>query len=422
MINIDKWQEIFHTLKKNKSRTFLTAFGVFWGIFMLIIMLGAGRGLQHAVYDDMGDYATNSAFLWGEQTSMAYKGYPKGRNIRFNNSDIQAIRENVPDIDILAPRIYHWKRVGENIVVRGLKTGDYNIFGDFPDFNRIDPVTIIKGRYINDFDIKYRRKVAVIGKTVYDEMFENDEEPLNEYLRIQGVYYKVVGVFQSKHTGGWGDWQNQVIEVPLTTLQQAYNYGNEIGWFGMVADAGISISGVQRDVMTLLKERHNIHPDDDLAFGNDNLEEEFKKINGLFLAISVIIWFVGIGTLIAGIVGVSNIMLVIVRERIKEIGIQRALGATPRKIIGQILTESVFLTFVAGQAGLVFATFILEVLNKTVFASGANNDVMFTNPEIDFGIAMTAIVILVIAGLLAGRIPAKHAIKIKPIDALRFEL
>ena len=257
---------------------------------------------------------------------------------------------------------------------------------------------------------------------MYDEMFENDEEPLNEYLRIQGVYYKVVGVFQSKHTGGWGDWQNQVIEVPLTTLQQAYNYGNEIGWFGMVADAGISISGVQRDVMTLLKERHNIHPDDDLAFGNDNLEEEFKKINGLFLAISVIIWFVGIGTLIAGIVGVSNIMLVIVRERIKEIGIQRALGATPRKIIGQILTESVFLTFVAGQAGLVFATFILEVLNKTVFASGANNDVMFTNPEIDFGIAMTAIVILVIAGLLAGRIPAKHAIKIKPIDALRFEL
>ena len=422
MINIDKWQEIFHTLKKNKSRTLLTAFGVFWGIFMLVIMLGAGRGLQHAVYDNMGDYATNSAFLWGEQTSLAYKGYPKGRPIRFNNSDIQAIRDNVPKIDILAPRIYHWKRVGDNIVVRGLKAKNYTIFGDMPDFNRIDPVTIIKGRYINDFDVKYKRKVIVIGKTVYEEMFEKGEDPINEYIRIQGVYYKVVGVFDSKHQGGWGDWQNTVIEIPLTTLQQAYNYGNEIGWFGMVAKPGISISGVQKDVMNILKERHSIHPDDDLAFGNDNVEEEFKKINGLFLAIAVVIWFVGIGTLIAGVVGVSNIMLVIVRERVKEIGIQRALGASPRKIIGQILTESVFLTFVAGQAGLVFATFILEVLNKTVFASGATKDVMFTNPEIDFRIAFIAIIILVFAGLIAGRIPAKRAIKIKPIDALRFEL
>lgn len=422
MINIEKWQEIFHTLKKNKSRSLLTAFGVFWGIFMLIIMLGAGRGLQNGVYDGMGDFATNSAFLWGEQTSMAYKGYPKGRNIRFNNSDIQAIRDNVHEIDILAPRIYHWKQVGENIVVRGLKTGNYTIFGDYPDYNRIDPVTMLQGRYINDFDIKYKRKVVVIGKTVYEQLFDKDEDPLNEYIRIQGVYYKVVGVFKSKHKGGWGDWQNQVLEVPLTTLQQAYNYGNEIGWFGMVADAGISITGVQEEVMTLLKERHNIHPDDDLAFGNDNLEEEFGKINGLFLAISGIIWFVGTGTLIAGIVGVSNIMLVIIRERIKEIGIQRALGAPPRKIINQILTESLFLTFVAGQAGLVFATFIIEVLNKTVFASGGNDRAMFTNPEIDFGIAMTAIVILVIAGLVAGIIPAKRALKIKPIDALRFEI
>ncbi|MBN1181382.1 MAG: ABC transporter permease [Bacteroidales bacterium] len=422
MINIEKWQEIFHTLKKNKSRSILTAFGVFWGIFMLVIMLAAGNGLQHGVYDGMGDFATNSAFLWGEQTSIAYKGYPEGRGIHFNNSDIRAIRDGVPEIDILAPRIYHWKGYGDDMVVRGLKAGSYTVFGDYPDYNRIDPVTMLYGRYINEFDIMGCRKVCVIGQKVFEELFNNNEDPLNQYIRIQGVYFKIVGVYQSKHKAGWGDWQNSNINVPLTTLQRAYNYGDEIGWFGMVSDPGISVTATLEKVKDILRERHSIHPDDDLAFGNDNLEEEFRQISGLFIAIGAIIWFVGIGTLIAGIVGVSNIMLVIIRERIKEIGIQRALGAPPRRIINQILTESVFLTFVAGQAGLVFGTLIVELLNKTVFAGGGSDEAMFTNPEINFGVAITALIILVLSGLIAGIIPSKRAIKIKPIEAIRFEL
>ncbi len=424
MFDRDRWQEIFSALKKNKLRTLLTAFGVFWGIFMLVVMLGAGRGLENGVYNDMGGFATNSAFMWSQNTTVPYKGFKKGRWYNFNNSDTKVLREQVKEIDCLAPRLQarFWQSEGQNNVVRGLKTGAFNIFGDVPDFNKIDPVTILKGRYINDEDIQKRRKNVVIGARVADLLFEKDENPIGEYIQIRGVYFMVVGVYKSQHTGGWAEWQETTIEMPLTTLQQVYNFGDRVGWYAMTSKPNISVSIAEEKAKAILKQRHSISPLDNEAIGSDNVEKQFNKIGKLFLGIKALIWIVGTGTLLAGVIGVSNIMLIIVKERTKEIGIQRALGATPLNIISQIITESIFLTSIAGYVGLLLGVGVIEILNKVLEKSqqaGAN--VMFTRPEVDFNVASTALIILIVCGAIAGFIPAKRAINVKPIEALRYE-
>ncbi len=421
-IDIDKWQEIFHTLRKNKIRTLLTAFGVFWGIFMLIIMLASGTGLENGVYHGMGDFATNSVFMWTQRTSKAYKGFPRGRRYHFTNDDTKAIRKQIQEIKLLAPRIQvrTWKDDNANNVVRGLKTGAFNILGDYPEFNQIDPVSITKGRFINWIDIRNKRKVVVIGNRVLDALYEKGEEPIGDYIRINGVYFMVVGVFRSKHSGGWAEWQEQCIFMPFTTVQKTYNYGNRVGWYSLTSQNHISVSDVEHKVKALLRKRHNIHPEDQEAIGSHNVEKEFLKIQGLFNGISGLVWIVGIGTLLAGVIGVSNIMLVIIKERTKEIGIQRAIGATPSRIIRQIITESVFLTSIAGYFGLVAGVILIEIINYFLDKAGGGGE-MFNNPEVDFRVAITALVILIVSGALAGLIPAKRAVSIKPIDALRSE-
>ncbi len=422
MFDLDKWQEIFAALKKNKMRTFLTAFGVFWGIFMLIIMLGSGRGLQNAVYEGMKDFATNSVFLWTQPTTEPYAGFPRGRRFYFRNDDIEALRNHIPEVDVIAPRLQ--ARGGSSAadnVVRGIKTGSFTINGDYPEWNLIDPVKMLSGRFLNHLDLNHKRKVAVIGDMVKEILFEKDEEALGEYIRINGVYFQVVGVFSPLNSNiGFGGDKAQSIYIPFTTLQQTYNYGDMVGWFAMTAKEDIPASVIDEKAKELLKRRHKIHPADSQAVTGVNLDEEFKKISGLFLGIDVLIWIVGIGTLLAGVIGISNIMLIVVKERTKEIGIQRALGATPRKIIGQIITESVFLTTLAGYFGLSIAVFLLEMINKALVASGGENQA-FRNPGVDFNIAVTALIILIVAGAVAGLIPANRAVKIKPIDALRDE-
>lgn len=415
MFDVDKWQEIIHALKQNKLRTFLTAFGVFWGIFMLVVMLGSGRGLENGVYSEMGDFATNSMFVWSQRTSMPYKGFKRGRRFNFNNSDTRAIRQQIADIELLAPRLQAYGSDGQNNVIYGKKTGAFTIFGDYPDFNHIDPVTITGGRFINDIDIDQERKVAVIGQRVKEMLFENQENPIGKYIRIQGVYFQIVGSFRSMHTGGWGEWQDQCIFMPFTTLQKTYNYGDAVGWFSVTSKPNVSVSEVEKQVIALLKKRHDVHPLDDQAIGHENVEEQFNKINGLFRGIDLLIWIVGIGTLLAGVIGVSNIMLVIVRERTKEIGIQRAIGATPLKIMGQIVTESVFLTSIAGYIGLVLGVVLVD------FGLSGIKTESFLNPSVNMQVAVTALAILVVSGALAGIIPARRAVRIKPIDALRFE-
>ncbi|HAN18598.1 MAG: ABC transporter ATP-binding protein [Bacteroidetes bacterium GWC2_33_15] len=420
MIDIDKWKEIINTLKQNKVRTFFTAFGVFWGIFMLIIMLGSGKGLKNAVFQNMGDFATNSCFMWTQQTSVPYKGFPRGRFFRFNNGDTEALIEKIPELKDLSPRLQGWGGDGANNAVRNEKTGAFTIFGDYPAWNKIDPIKMTSGRYINDLDIKNNRKVVVIGKRVVEVLFETDENPLDQYIKINGVYFKVVGVFKSKKNGQQAEREEQNIHMPFTTLQKIYNFGEDVGWYAMTAQDNIPVDIVETKAKEILKTRHSIAPEDDRAIGGFNVSKEFKKMRGLFAGINGLIWIVGIGTLLAGVIGVSNIMLVIIKERTKEIGIQRALGATPFKVIWQIINESVFLTSIAGSIGLVVGFWLIELINYGLESSGGSSE-MFKNPEVDFKIAVSALIILIISGIFAGLIPAKRAVSIKPIDALRSE-
>ncbi|MBN2484963.1 MAG: ABC transporter permease [Bacteroidales bacterium] len=418
MIDIDKWQEIFHTLKQNKLRTFLTAFGVFWGIFMLVLMLGAGNGLQNSIFSNLGDFKTNSLFIWAQRTTMPYKGFQRNRAYYFDYSDLAAIKDNIPEIEIIAPTVNGGGFRQSTLVVNGIRKGSFEVYGKIPEENFIDPVTLDKGRYLNDFDILHKRKVVVLGSRVYEELFLKDEDPINKHIKINGIYFQVVGVYKSKHTGGMGERQNTEILIPFSTAQQVYNYPNKVDHFSIVVKPEYEVAPVQDKVMSILAKRHKIHPDDKGAFGYNNVGEEFKKIHGLFLGIKVLIWIVGTGTLLAGVIGVSNIMLIIIRERVSEFGIKRALGATPAKIISSVLSESVFLTLIAGVVGLMTGVLALEGLNN---AFEGKPDAALVNPSVDFKLALTALVIIVVSGLIAGLIPSRRAVSIKPIEAIRTE-
>ena len=416
----DSWQEIFSTLKKNKLRTFFTAFGVFWGIFMLIIMLGSGAGLRNGVNSGFGDMATNSMFMWTQRTTVPYKGFPRGRFYNFNNTDTQALIDNIPEIEYIAPRIRGHSATGDNNTVRGERTGSFRIQGDYPDYNLIDPVEIISGRFINNLDIKYKRKNVVIGERVYQEMFDQEEDPVGQYLRISGVYFKVVGLFRSKKGDRQAEFENQQICMPFTTLQLTYNYGDVVGWYAVTAKPDIKVSVIEDKAKDILKRRHSIAPEDERAIGSANVEAEYRKMTNLFRGINGLIWIVGIGTLLAGIVGVSNIMMIIVKERTQEIGIQRAIGATPFYITKQVIIESVFLTAIAGYVGLVIGVGVIEAANYLLVEMQVSSD-MFSKPSVDFNVAIKALIVLIVSGVVAGLIPARRAVSIKPIDALRDE-
>ncbi len=418
MIDIDKWNEILSTLKKNKLRTFLTSFGVFWGIFMLVIMLGSGNGLRNAIYDNMGDFSTNSCFMWTQTTTVPYKGFPRGRRYNFNNGDTKILSENIAELKSLSPRLNGWSSNEGNNTIRGDKAGAFSILGDYPAWNKIDPLEITSGRWINDIDIIEQRKIVVIGSQILNALFQKDEIPLGEYIEVNGVFFKVVGTFKSKKGGAQAAKEEQNIHMPFTTLQRTYNFGDVVGWYAMVAYDNIPVGIVEEKAKQILRQRHKIHPDDQRAIGSFNVEKEFKKMKGLFLGINTLIWIVGLGTLIAGAIGVSNIMLVIVKERTKEIGIMRALGAKPLSVISQIISESVFLTSIAGFVGLSAGVWLVELINKAMQGSEGE---MFKNPEVDIHIATTALIVLIVSGTIAGLLPANRAVRVKPIDAIREE-
>ncbi|WP_372774611.1 ABC transporter permease [Mangrovibacterium sp.] len=419
MFDLDLWKEIISALKQNRMRSFMTAFGVFWGIFMLIIMSGAGRALQNGVLEGVKSFATNSAFFWTERTSVPYEGFQRGRRWDYDNQDIEYIRQNVREVEFLSPRLFGWQQNGDN-TIRGERTGAFNIYGDYPDYFKIDGWTPVKGRLMNEIDVREKRKVCVIGERVVEVMFAKDEDPIGQYLKISGVYFQVVGVIhpETKINIGGGKKEETII-MPFTTMQTAYNYGNVIHFFSVTAKEGYLVSDLQEKLKSLLKERHKIAPDDMQAVGSFNIEAEFIKFDALFTGIQVLTWIVGIGTLFAGIIGVSNIMLVIIKERTQEIGIQRALGATPGVIITHIVAESVFLTVMAGYVGLSLGVGLLELLGMALEAGG--EELFFRNPQVDLTMALSALAVLVISGMFAGLIPAKRAISIKPIDALRDE-
>jgi putative ABC transport system permease protein len=418
MFDLDLWTEIVSALKKNRLRSFMTAFGVFWGIFMLILMSGAGRALENGVLDGVRAFATNSAFFWTERTSVPYAGFQRGRRWNYENTDIQYIRENVKEVEYLSPRLFG-EQLGGNNTIRGERTGAFNIYGDYPDYFKIDQWSVNKGRLINQIDILQNRKVCVIGERVEEVMFAKDENPIGQYLKVSGVYFQVVGVIHAETRINFGGKKEETIIIPFSTMQAAYNYGDVVHFFSVTSKKGTKVSVLEEKLKRILKERHKVAPEDLQAIGSFNIEKEFVKFNGLFLGIQVLTWIVGIGTLLAGVIGVSNIMLVIIKERTQEIGIQRAIGATPGTVIKHIVAESVFLTVMAGYIGLSLGVGLLEILNRILESAG--DKMFFRNPQINLTMALSALAVLVVSGIIAGLIPAKRAVSIKPIDAIRDE-
>ena len=415
LFDIDRIREIWITITHNKSRSFLTAFGVFWGMFMLVLMVGAGNALNNGIRSQIDGFATNSCFFWPDATTEAYKGFQKGRYWNMHNSDIEVIQQRVPEVEYISPMLFG--NYSENNVVRGDRADSYQIKGIHPAYNKIEENKIIKGRFINDIDIAENRKVCLIGDRVAEVLFNPGEEIIGELIRVSGIYFQVVGVVEGVSTVSIGGQTAESIILPFSTMQQAFNYGNVIHFMGATARPGIKVKVVQDKIADVLRSLHQISPTDKDAVGGMNFEEQFTMFNNLFLGVGSLIWIVGLGTLLFGAVGVSSIMLVTVRERTKEIGIRRALGATPRSIISQILSESAVLTLLAGISGIVLGVGILAAVGVAL----EHGDQFIKDPQISFGMAIGTLIILLIVGVMAGFIPANRAMTIKPIDAIREE-
>ncbi|HLL24839.1 MAG TPA: ABC transporter permease [Kofleriaceae bacterium] len=415
MFDLDKWKEVWATLRSNRLRTFLTAFGVFWGILMLMAMLAFGASLQSGSRKQMRGMATNLLFVWGQETTESYDGLPPGRGVRFKTTDIEVLRK-LSGVEYLAPRLQLGGWQNNFTVGYGSKSGAYTVMGDYPELSRIIAFEYAAGRFINHRDIAEQRKVAVIGATVKDQLFGR-EDPIGKYVRISGVYFQVIGVTKTLRSGQQGERDATTLFVPFTTMKTAFNMGDRVGFFAMTAKTGVDGPELERQVKDALKRQHRIAPTDDLAIGSFNMFVMFNKFETLFSMISTIAWFVGIATLGAGVIGVSNIMLITVKERTKEIGVRKALGAAPASIVSMVMKESVVLTLIAGLVGVAAGVGLL-LLGELLLA---NSDMPFGPPEIALGTVLWAVGVLVFAGGLAGVIPAYHAASIKPIEALRAE-
>jgi putative ABC transport system permease protein len=419
MFNRDRWKEVLEVLTTNWFRTVLTAFGVFWGILILIILLSAGKGLENGIRADFGDIATNTMFMWTRSTTKAHMGLPIGRNFRYKIEDVETLREKFPQLRYISPRNQLGGFGGNNNVIKGIKTGAYNVYGDYPEIIKQEPMAITQGRFLNQNDIDEKRKIAIIGLGVRNELYEKEEEVLGSYIKIQGVNFMVVGTYKKRSSNGNGEEGQKEIYVPFTSFSQAFNQGNNVGWMAITAKDGFPISDLKVNIVNEMKRVHKVHPEDTRAIGYFDLYEEFNRVESLFGAMSFIGYFVGVLVLLSGIIGVSNIMLIVVKERTKEIGIRRALGEDPWSIKKQILLESIFLTIISGMAGIVVGALFIYGVNALLEANGPVD--MFMNPSVNLGVITAALMILVISGLLAGFIPAQSAIKVRPIDALRTE-
>ena len=410
MLDVDTWQEILDTVRKNKLRTVLTAFSVAWGILMLVVLLGSGQGLTHGVEYGFRDDATNSFWVRSGQTSQPYRGLRPGRTVQFTNEDYEDIKANLRGVDHITSRFFI--RGNLTIAYKGV-TSSFNVRSVHPDHQILERTIVSEGRFINPLDLREHRKVAVIGDRVKAQLFKG-QPALGEYIEVNGIPFRVVGVFIDEGSEG----EMETIYLPISTAQRAFNGANRVGMMMMtVGDATVDESkAIATDLRNRIAERHDFDPEDQRALSIFNAVETFQRYVNLMGGIRTFVWVIGIGTLLAGVVGVSNIMMIAVKERTKEIGIRKALGATPWSVMQLVLQEAVLVTAVAGYFGLVAGVALLEVM-----ARGIQGSDFFRNPEVDFGVAIAATGLLVTAGAIAGFFPARRAAAVRPVEALREE-
>ncbi|MCD8409571.1 ABC transporter permease [Tenacibaculum finnmarkense] len=410
LFDSDTWQEIYGSIRKNKVRTVITIIGVLWGIFLLVVLLGASRGMENSFKKIFGNFATNSVFVWTQSTDRPFKGFQKGRRFLPTLTDVKILKKEFKEIKLLAPRSQ-----SNGQIVKGFKSGSFQISGDYPILDQVQKKNLIYGRFLNQNDILSKAKVTVIAEDIYKQLFEKGEKPIGEYIKINNINYKVIGVYKESSSV---NFDGACAYIPFTTFQQVYNMGDKIHWMMITANEGVDIKQLEKDVLLTLKNLHKVHPDDKKAFGSVNLGVEIAKFTGFLTGMQFLTWFVGIATLIAGVFAIGNILLITVKERTKEIGIRRALGATPKSIRQQIVLESVFLTTVAGMLGIIFGALVLFIIDA---AFGQGPDATLVNPTVNIPIILIAFTTLVVLGTLIGLIPAHMATVVKPIEALREE-
>jgi putative ABC transport system permease protein len=420
IIDTEKWQEIFKTLGQHKLRSALTAFGVFWGIFMLTVLLGAGKGLENGVNEGF-PRVPNIVWMWVQgSTQLPYQGMPIGRQIQFKPEDVAAIEKNVPSVGFVRGQnsVGIWSGSPPYTVYKD-KNGTFFVEGMHAGMDNINSLRITEGRSFNNFDDYEKRKTVIIGTRVRTQLFDATQTPVGADITINGISFKIIGVFESLASGNQQQ-EEEKMYIPNETLRYAFN---QVGWIGSLIiqpKPGIHARVAEQDVKKYLAEIKKVDPNDAGVFGSFNLQNEFDKVEGLFTGIKVFSWLVAIGTIMAGAIGVGNIMLIVVKERTREIGLRKALGATPNSIVGMIVQESIFITAIAGYSGLVIGVLLLEFINGVMESSGGNSG-FFRHPEVDFATAISALVVLVISGLLASLMPAAKAASVNPIVALQDE-
>lgn len=406
---MERWGEIWASIKKNKLRTALTGFSIAWGIFMLVVLLGVGTGLKNGTEEQFKDDAIHSIVIRSGLTSLEYKGLKPGRQIQFRNRDFDKVTHEVKGIERATARWDVWQGF---VVNYGSESSTYSIRGVHPDHQFVEKTIITKGRYINDLDIKEKRKVAVIADQIKTDLF-GEEDPIGKWINVSGIPFQVVGLFMDEG----GENENKIVYLPLTTAQLAFNQLDKISRIIFTTgDKTLAESkDMERQSVKILADAHNFSPDDPKAVHVFNMFEEFERINTALSGMQLFIVLIGIMTILAGLVGVSNIMIITVKERTRELGIRKALGATPGSIIKLILTESLVITTFFGYLGLFLGVVTLEIASKAL----AGTDAVFTNPEVDFSTAVGALIFLVVAGTVAGLVPARKAARIKPVEAMR---
>lgn len=412
--DLDTYKEILDTITRNKSRSLLTGFGVFWGIFMLIALMGGGQGVKELLQNNFAGFATNTAMIYAQNTTKPYKGFNKGRSWNMEMSDLQRLRQQTPELDVITPMLFG----GRKNIVYGDKTFSGSTQGVNPDFSKVSTPKIFYGRYINEMDIRQQRKVCVIGKQIFKNLFPGGGDPCGKTVRVDSTYYTIIGVDYRSGNGIYiGGRADETITLPQSVLRTAYNRGNSVDIIAVTGKPGVVMSKLSNRMRATIARSHAVDPTDEKGLTVFNTEVLFQMLDNLFKGVNFLIWLVGIGTLLAGAIGVSNIMMVTVRERTTEIGIRRAIGATPKMILSQIISESVILTLVAGMSGILFGVAILQMLEMANTTDG----ILAAHFQINFWTAIFSAFLICILGGLAGLAPAWRAMSIKPVDAMRDE-